>query len=585
MSAVLGRHPFAAVALAVAVVAASALTPTSTAGAAATYEAQITNGTDAAPGEHPWMVSLQVQGFGHFCGGSLIAPDWVLTAAHCLGHETEAVVGAHDLQDADDGTRVAVTRQVVHPDYDDQVDRNDIGLLQLASPVTTARPVRLAAPEDAVLERPGTPAMLTGWGGTSSDPANPSKPDVLQEALIPVLADSACGGPGFGGYDPAMHLCAGRPERDADGGVDACQGDSGSPLVVDDAGHRVQIGLVSYGPTCGYTPSVYTQVSAFRSFIESTTGVDVAPLFPPTGAERVSGVNRYATAAAFAARGWDAPVPVIYVVTGAAFADALAVAPLARSDGAPVLLTATAMLSPEARSTITSLRPGRVVIVGGTGAVSATVASEIAAITGEHPERIAGADRYTTAALVAERVAAGGLPTGFEWVFVASGEGFADALGGAAAAAADPSTPLVLTARDVLPAATRALIEDTEPTTVFLLGGTAAVSTAVEQAIEALGPDVIRVAGDDRYATAAMLAELVFGESDDGVIAAGTSFPDGLVGGSAGRPLLLVPPARAAVPDSVRDAVASMGMQQLVVLGGSGAVSDGQVRSLVDARS
>lgn len=579
------RHRFVAV---VSIVLLAALGTSSPAAAA---ETKITNGQDADAGEYPFMVSLQAPGGGHFCGGSLIDDEWVLTAAHCIdGAAVEVVIGGRDLQ-ARDGTRVAVTEQIVHPDYDPNTSLNDIALLRLASPQQLPT-LELADAADGALEAPGRIVTLTGWGGVSNDQQNQQYPNTLQEAEMPVLQETDCRGQaGFENYDDATLVCAGAPEQDADAGVDACQGDSGGPLFADDGGTRVQIGLVSYGPTCGYTPTAYTQVSAFTDFIADTIGDAPAPEPEPApeadfpgNAVRVSGPNRYATAAAFAANGWDGPIETMYLVTGRAFADALAVAPLAKQDAAPVVLTDTTSLPGETASVIESLAPGTIVIVGGTAAVSQAVADQVQAVTGTVPERIAGTNRFETAALVSQRVASDGLPESFPSIFVASGESFADALGGAAAAAADPSSPLLLTQRDALPQATADEISRLAPETVFVLGGTAAVSEGVVASIGALGTDVVRIAGNDRYATSAALALQIFGSSTDAVIASGTAFPDGLVAGAAGLPLLLVPQAGTSVPQSVLDAVGGLGVQFLTVMGGTGAVSDGQAAQVGAAR-
>lgn len=554
---------------------------------ATTFDPQVTNGEDAAPDAHPFMVGLLHHDVpddfsAQTCGGSLIHPEWVLTAAHCVVRDD----GALEPSDLDllldttdlggsDGRRMRAADIVVHPDYDPLATTSDLALIRLPSAQPTET-IAYATAADSALEAPGAMVTLIGWGGLTVDQRDDEQryPTKLQEADVPVLPASECSGSGFETYDDATMVCAGAPEDDADGGVDACQGDSGGPLFSTSGGAATQIGIVSFGPTCGFTPTAYTRVSAFTEFIESTIGAGSGL---PDGAVRYSGATRYATAAALATARWSGPLDHLYLVTGASFADALAVAPRARAEGAPILLTQRDALPAETGAALERLAPGAVTIVGGPSAVSDAVANEVAAVTGAEVSRIAGADRYRTASAIAALT--GALPPDDQVVFVASGESFADALGGAAAAAAAPSTPLLLTARHDLPDPTAEQLLRLEPDTVFVLGGTGVITDAVLQEIEALGPEVVRLAGASRYETAARVATSRFDAADELVIATGTAFADGLVAAALGVPVLLVP-SPDVVPREVTAAVSALGPSTLVIMGGTGAVSDAQAMAV-----
>jgi SpoIID/LytB domain protein len=288
---------------------------------------------------------------------------------------------------------------------------------------------------------------------------------------------------------------------------------------------------------------------------------------PP--APRLSGADRYETAAAVAAK-FPAGVPVVYVASGESFPDALAGAARAGSLGGPVLLTDPRSVPAATATALKRLAPAKIVVLGGTTAVSNAVVTALKPYaTTDGVSRVDGADRYETAAKVASS-----FPHGVDTVYVASGADFPDALAGASVAAAG-SDPVLLTAKSTLPPATAAAIASLAPSKVVVLGGTGAVSSGVEAQLRAIVPDVTRVAGADRYQTASLVSALLPGAST-AYVASGTTFPDALAGaalaGRQGAPVLLTAPT--SLPGTTGAALTTMRPSAIWVLGGPKAVSN-----------
>jgi secreted trypsin-like serine protease len=226
----------------------------------------VVGGTRAAQGEFPWMVRLSVG-----CGGALISPQVVLTAAHCVGRtgSTTNITVTAGVVDLNSASRIQVRSTFVSrsPSFV-SVDRgNDWALIKLASQVNLPT-LRFAT--NTSFDSGSFTVM--GWGSTRE---GGGQQRFLLTATVPFVSDAQCGGAyrnaGFTFVDNA-EICAGNL---ANGGVDTCQGDSGGPMVhADGAGGFVEVGIVSWGQGCAEPgfPGIYTQVSTYGAQITSALG-------------------------------------------------------------------------------------------------------------------------------------------------------------------------------------------------------------------------------------------------------------------------------------------------------------------------
>jgi trypsin len=233
---------------------------------------RIVGGVDTTIRQHPWQVALQIRNRTGWmlCGGSLIAPRWVVTAAHCLPRETnlnDVKIKAGATNYMNEGAWTAAEKIVLHDSYNPQSHENDIALIKLRA-LTSGRPIRLAVPTEALRE--AQTLEVTGWGTTSEGGATSTK---LQKVQVPVVSNATCNKPSayHDQVKPGM-MCAGSRE----GGIDACQGDSGGPLVKRAESGPVLVGVVSFGEGCArkLKYGVYTRISHYRSWIERVVGAD-----------------------------------------------------------------------------------------------------------------------------------------------------------------------------------------------------------------------------------------------------------------------------------------------------------------------
>uniref|UniRef100_A0A6P4E2S3 Trypsin n=1 Tax=Drosophila rhopaloa TaxID=1041015 RepID=A0A6P4E2S3_DRORH len=226
---------------------------------------RIVNGESSDIESHPYQVSIQTTKGSHFCGGSLISSDTILTAAHCMQSyaASELQVRLGSTSRSSGGEVVSVRAFKYHEGYNSKLMVNDVAIMKLSTPVRQTSKIRAIELADSAPVS-GTDAVVTGWGTTCF--LFCSSPDSLLEVVVQLLHYKDCASDTYSyGSDSILEtmVCASGEKKDA------CQGDSGGPLVA----NGKQVGVVSWGSGCAWTgyPGVYADVSALKSWIEATS--------------------------------------------------------------------------------------------------------------------------------------------------------------------------------------------------------------------------------------------------------------------------------------------------------------------------
>ncbi|XP_011357574.1 factor VII-activating protease [Pteropus medius] len=241
---------------------------------------RIYGGFKSTAGKHPWQVSLQTllpltvyMPQGHFCGGALIHPCWVLTAAHCTDikdKNLKVVLGDQDLKKTEFHEQTFGVEKIFkysHYNERDEIPYNDIALLKL-KPVNghcalESKYVKTICLPDGPFPS-GTECHISGWGVTETGEGSRQ----LLDAKVKLISNTVCNSRRLYNHtiDESM-ICAGNLQKP---GQDSCQGDSGGPLTCEKNGTYYVYGIVSWGLECGKKPGVYTQVTKFLNWIKAT---------------------------------------------------------------------------------------------------------------------------------------------------------------------------------------------------------------------------------------------------------------------------------------------------------------------------
>nr|AYN79048.1 cooconase 5 [Heliconius aoede] len=233
------------------------------------FDNKIVGGYSTTIENFPYQVRLILQKGNVYygCGGSIISPHYVLTAAHCLTGISKVFIRTGSTRASSGGVQYTSTNFTRHPNYNERNVDYDVGLVSPSTPIqldNRTKVVTLASRNSEL--KSGTPVLVTGWGSTSE---NGASSDTLMAVEVPTVSNDECRKK-YRSLTERM-FCAGVPQ----GGKDSCQGDSGGPAVIKSS--RVQLGIVSFGVGCarrGY-PGVYSKISnsGIRDWIQKVARV------------------------------------------------------------------------------------------------------------------------------------------------------------------------------------------------------------------------------------------------------------------------------------------------------------------------
>ncbi|MER5666654.1 S1 family peptidase [Streptomyces mirabilis] len=222
----------------------------------------IVGGTTTTTTAYPFMMQITDASQNQFCGGTLVAANKVVTAAHCMVGETTSsvrVVGGRTYLNGTNGTVSKVSKIWINPDYTDATNGDDVAVLTLSTSMSYT-PASYVASTDTGVYATGATARIIGWGTTSESGSSSNQ---LRTATVPIVSNSSCAGSYGSEFVASDMVCAGYTS----GGTDTCQGDSGGPLLIG----GVLAGITSWGNGCaeaGY-PGVYTRLTTFSNLVKT----------------------------------------------------------------------------------------------------------------------------------------------------------------------------------------------------------------------------------------------------------------------------------------------------------------------------